>query len=58
MRFPQNIATGMMLSKDGTVPDSGTVINVATPAIEVDLTDTDTASVQFLDGAWSTISAD
>ena len=56
--FQQNIATGMMLSKDGTVPDSGTVINVATPAIEVDLTDTDTASVQFQNGAWSTISGD
>jgi len=47
-----------MLSKDGTVPDSGTVINAVTPAIEVDLTDTDTASVQFLEGAWSTISGD
>jgi hypothetical protein len=56
--FQQNIATGMMLSKDGTVPDGGTVINIATPAIEVDLTDADTASVQFQNGAWSTISAD
>jgi hypothetical protein len=56
--FQQNIATGMMLSKDGTVPDSGPVINSVTPAIEVDLTDADTASVQFQDGAWLTISAD
>jgi hypothetical protein len=58
MRFPQNIATGTMLSTDGTVPDSGPLINEVTPAIEVDLTDADTASVQFLNGAWSTISAD
>ena len=56
--FQQDIATGMMLSKDGTVPNQGTVINAVAPAIEVDLTDTDTASVQFLNGAWSTISAD
>jgi hypothetical protein len=57
--FQQNIATGMMLSKDGTVPNSnGTVINGVTPAIEVDLTDADTASVQYQNGAWSTISGD
>jgi hypothetical protein len=36
----------------------GPVINKVRPAIEVDLTDADTASVQFLDGVWSTISAD
>jgi hypothetical protein len=56
--FQPNLATGMMLSKDGTVPDQGTVINSIPPAIEVDLTDADTASVQFQNGAWSTISTD
>jgi hypothetical protein len=56
--FQQEVTTGMMLSKDGTVPDGGIVINIATHAIEVDLTDVDTASVQFQNGAWSTISTE
>ncbi len=45
-----------MLSPDFTI--RSVVITTASAAIEVDLTDADTASVQFQNGAWSTIASD
>jgi hypothetical protein len=40
-----------MLSPDFTIRNQGSVVITASAAIEVDLTDADTASVQFQNGA-------
>jgi len=57
--FQQTSTTGAMLSPDFTIPNQNSIIiNTVSAAIEVDLTDADTATVQFQNGAWSTIPAD
>jgi hypothetical protein len=57
--FQQSVSTGAMLSPDFTIPNQNSiVINTVSAAIEVDLTDADTATVQFQNGAWSTIASD
>jgi hypothetical protein len=53
--FQQSVSPSVMLSPDFTIPSQySSVITTGSAAIEVDLTDADTATVQFRNGTWST----
>jgi hypothetical protein len=54
--FQWGATTGMMLSPDKTIPGT-IVLNSVSSIVEIDLTRRDTASVQYQNGAWSTIAS-